>query len=708
MAMRDLNEGGEPVHTTTTDAEFIAFQRVLAGEYSLERELGRGGMGIVYLARDVQLDRQVAIKVLPVSLAARTELRERFVREARTAAGLSHPNIVPIHRVGEAGEFVFFVMAYIEGESLGQRLRERGPLTPAAAAKLLREVSWALAYAHGRGVVHRDVKPDNILIERDTGRALVTDFGIAQVATAAALGSTTDGSMTEPGQIMGTAHFMSPEQAANDPIDGRSDLYALGVVGFLALSGRLPFHAASVPALFAKQLTELPPPLAEAAPAVPERLARAIDRCLRKDRDERFSSGEALAEALEPAAVAQRQLPTALRVWVQQKNPARAVYLAWSGICGLTAAGQLISMLTSPQHRLMTSYSILFPLGLALLPVVPTAIFHLRQTYRALHAGYSLADLQYALTRWRSEREEELAFELDAKLPLALRTLRQVTYASIPAFAVWVGACIATGIFGPGVHEVPHWAGTITGTLFFAIPATFIASTTLGVPLLPKRLSSAISLGALRTRFWNSRFGAWTAKALGGKRRGTPDQLVDRPTEMALGIAASELFAALPKSYREQLHELPTVVHQLEARATTLRKRIEETEAIVARARDERPASTLLAGTGPTAPDPSTGSLAGATPSAAARRDSAIEHLVASHDHLKRDLSRTVARLESIRLGLLRVHGGAHDLEPLTTLLDAAGHVERELGFLIDAQAEVRGASAPRQADLSGVIATPA
>ncbi|HEU4586834.1 MAG TPA: serine/threonine-protein kinase, partial [Gemmatimonadaceae bacterium] len=170
------------MQSAAADSEFVAFQRALAGEYSLERELGRGGMGIVYLARDVQLDRQVAIKVLPASLASRTDLKERFMREARTAAGLSHPNIVPIHRVGEAGEFVFFVMAYIDGESLGQRLREHGPLTSTAAAKLLREVAWALAYAHGRGVVHRDVKPDNILIERETGRALVTDFGIAQVA----------------------------------------------------------------------------------------------------------------------------------------------------------------------------------------------------------------------------------------------------------------------------------------------------------------------------------------------------------------------------------------------------------------------------------------------------------------------------------------------------------------------------------------------
>jgi eukaryotic-like serine/threonine-protein kinase len=304
--------------------EFLDLQAALAGEYSLQRELGRGGMGVVYLAREVQLDRDVAIKVLPTQLARDAAARERFVREARMAAGLSHPNIVPIHRVGEAtcpsaagaaagSRFVFFVMSYVEGETLGERLRSRGPLPPADAARVLREVAWALAYAHGRGIVHRDVKPDNILLEAATGRALVTDFGIAHGGTQADPGS-------DPGKVMGTAHYMSPEQAAGEPLDGRSDIYSLGVVAYLAVSGRLPFEAPNLPALILKQATEESPSVMRVAPGLLPALGAAIDRCLARDRDARFPDGEALAEALAPPPETRPALPPTLRAWLGVRN----------------------------------------------------------------------------------------------------------------------------------------------------------------------------------------------------------------------------------------------------------------------------------------------------------------------------------------------------------------------------------------------------
>ncbi|MBK6306344.1 MAG: serine/threonine protein kinase [Gemmatimonadetes bacterium] len=197
----------------------------LAGRYAIDRELGRGGMGVVYLARDIALDRLVALKVLPSELARNPETRERFLREARTAAQLSHPNIVPVYHADAVGDLAFFAMGYVDGENLGERVRARGALPVAEAVRYLREAAWALAYAHARGVVHRDIKPENLLLDRATGRVMVTDFGIARDAARA------DG-LTQTGHVLGTVHYMSPEQVAGEPLDGRSDLYALGVVGF--------------------------------------------------------------------------------------------------------------------------------------------------------------------------------------------------------------------------------------------------------------------------------------------------------------------------------------------------------------------------------------------------------------------------------------------------------------------------------------------
>ena len=276
----------------TPDADSAALRDALAGQYLLERELGRGGMGVVHLARDVHLDRHVAIKSLPPALGNQVDLRERFLREARTAAALSHPHIVPIYRADELGGHAFFVMAFVDGESLADRVRDRGPLPPAEAVRWLREVAWALAYAHARGVVHRDIKPENIMIERGSGRALVTDFGIARADH--------DIRLTADGHVLGTVHYMSPEQLSGDALDGRSDLYALGVVGFFALSGHLPFDGAAHAVLVA-HATQPPPPLAMVAPQVPRAIAAVIDRCLAKNPADRWPTGEALAEALGKA-----------------------------------------------------------------------------------------------------------------------------------------------------------------------------------------------------------------------------------------------------------------------------------------------------------------------------------------------------------------------------------------------------------------------
>src|SRR5690242_6292809 len=248
-------------------------------------------MGVVYLGVDVKLDRPVAIKVLPEHLAGVPEVRERFLREARTAAKLSHPNIVPIYRADESEGVVFIVMALVDGESLAERLSARRALPPRELVPLLRDVAAALDHAHAHGVVHRDVKPENILIDRKSARAMVTDFGIARVAEAKPL--------TATGQVLGTVHYMSPEQVSGEAVDGRSDLYSLGVVGFRAVTGRLPFDNESASAVLVAHVVKPPPRVHDVAPAVPTAVAQLIDRCLAKNPDARAAAGDSTASLFE-------------------------------------------------------------------------------------------------------------------------------------------------------------------------------------------------------------------------------------------------------------------------------------------------------------------------------------------------------------------------------------------------------------------------
>jgi hypothetical protein len=640
---------------TQPSGEFLELQAALAGEYSLQRELGRGGMGIVYLARDVQLDRDVAIKVLPSHLAHAAESRERFLREARTAAGLSHPHIVPIHRVGESGGFVFFVMSYVAGETLGERLRTRGPLPPAEAARVLREVAWALAYAHGRGIVHRDVKPDNILLEAGTGRALVTDFGIARSDAQA-------GTATDPGKIMGTAHFMSPEQAASEAIDGRSDIYALGVVGYLAVSGRLPFESHNLPALLVRQATEAPPSVASAAPGLPPALAAAIDRCLSRDPADRFPDGEAMAAALAPAQDVRPALPSTLRAWLGARNPLLVPYLAWSGGLGALAVGNTIAWLGGNPGAGPMDVALL--LGGASLPLYPILGFHLNQAHRQFRAGHTLADLRAALEVARRERAEGEALARQDAEALSHRLLRAGTIVSATTLAATMGQVVIGSMteqqLGPFWIIVPILTTMFLGALSNALDVQFI----------PPKVREWWQTG-IRDRLWNSRAGEWLARRLGAPERSRAvDAGAFRATETALGVAASELFATLPKAYREQLSDLPATVAALEARA--------------AEARAEMDVVAALAPSG-----------SGDAAVLETRRMRAAAHL-----------AKSVAALEGIRLDLLRLHAGASDLAPLTTLIDAARLIREDLGRLADAQREVDDVTVRRPLG-AGRIATP-
>ncbi len=271
----------------------------LGDAYTIEGEVGRGGMGVVYRARDERLQRRVAIKVLPPELAFQKDIRERFTREAQTAAKLSHPHIVPIHTVGEGQGLVYFVMGYVDGESVAGRIRRRGKLPVDEARRIMGEAADALSAAHALSIIHRDIKPDNILLEGSRGRVMVTDFGIAK-----ALSSTSGATLTGAGVAIGTPAFMSPEQAAGErEIDGRSDVYSLGVVAFQMLTGELPFTAPTVAGILMKQITEPAPDIRARRADVPEDLALAVSRCLEKDPENRWPSADALRRALESRTV---------------------------------------------------------------------------------------------------------------------------------------------------------------------------------------------------------------------------------------------------------------------------------------------------------------------------------------------------------------------------------------------------------------------
>jgi serine/threonine-protein kinase len=266
----------------------------VGAQYLVDGELGRGGMAVVYRATDVRLNRPVAIKVLPPELAFNADVRERFLREAQTSAQLAHPRIVPIYTVDERGGMVYFVMALVDGESLAQRLaREGGGHLPVdETRRILADVAEALAYAHARGVVHRDVKPDNIMIERGTGRAVVTDFGIARAAAG-------DSRLTVTGVAVGTPAYMSPEQAIGErELDGRSDIYSLGVVGYQMLGGTTPFKASNTPAMLVKHISETPRALELLRPDAPPALAHAIMRALAKKPEQRWHDAGAFRDAV--------------------------------------------------------------------------------------------------------------------------------------------------------------------------------------------------------------------------------------------------------------------------------------------------------------------------------------------------------------------------------------------------------------------------
>lgn len=554
-----------------TDEHALALQDALAGVYSFERELGRGGMGTVYLAREVALDRLVAIKVLHPALAEQPEARARFLREARTGARLAHPNIVPIYAVGEAAGTVYFVMAYVDGESVRTRLHRDGPIAPEEVARLLRDVGSGLAHAHAVGVLHRDVSLDNILVERGTDRALLADFGIAAEIDAAGTSA-----------LIGTPAYLAPELIQGEPPSPRSDLYALGIAAWAMLTGRLPFPDADPAQVLLQQVTAPIPPLRDAAAGTPRRIRDAVERALCKDPADRPADVEEWLRGLD-AHQAPPTLALPLQRWVHR----------WSGIRVFYAMGaSIVAMLSIAMgHPSLGTGGVLQALiallaqGFLLLPIV--LLIHGAINWRLLRglarAGYGIEDLRLAQVQHREAQQRQ------RRQPVSTAS-RIVLDLTLIALGLWILANIL--VTGAGRHGYllatfemyRFWLGILRWghVVFWSGLGLLVLSP-------PFRASGRGWLSRQVDRFWSSIRGAavFQAASLFLPRGRAAAHTLHRPTELVLDLAIEDLWEALPRGERRRMREVPEVARGLRRRAGEVRAVLHHLEQSPVRGSDE-------------------------------------------------------------------------------------------------------------------------
>ena len=525
-------------------------EHLLDGRYVIERELGRGGMGAVYLARDARLDRPVAIKVLPAEYAVVPTLRERFLRESRLAAGFSHPNIVPVYAVEESDELLAYVMAFVEGETVAERVQRAGPLSVRETLRVLQDVAYALAFAHGRGVVHRDIKPDNIMIERATGRALVMDFGIARPISAAP--AAPEG-LTRVGEIVGTPEFMSPEQATGDRVDGRSDLYSLGLVVHYALTGSAVMSAVSTGKILARQLTEIVPPVRSTRPDVPAALGDAIDRCLAKDPADRFADAASLVATLDAARLGEPEIPVGIRLLAQSLGTLSLVVVA-----GLL----FLYVITNVQRKSgTTTLDSLLPLVLMLGVFGARALQVLSEARQLALGGFSADAINrglHAVMAERAARREEL--KADERVRRARRRSIWIGATLVVVAPIMVRAAFALRVqTAPARYQTPLvGVALIFGALIlFPVGMVTLGRSPLKMPL-GERLFRLVWIGPV---------GRWL---IGRACRGTP------VAEAAVSAPRAMSVSAMPRTEAPVVapaHALPTSrISALEARIAALER----------------------------------------------------------------------------------------------------------------------------------------
>ncbi len=620
------------------DPVFLQLQGLVAGRFSLEREIGRGGMGIVYLARDVALERPVAIKVLAPSLAARPDMRARFLREARIAAQCFHPHIVPIHAVEEADGLAWIVMAYVRGETLAERLRRAGPLDRDNLRRLAREVGWALDYSHQRGVVHRDIKPENLLIDASTGRYLLSDFGIAQRG---------DERITPPdGAAPGTARYMAPEQALGESLDGRADLYALGVTLFVAGTGRAPFEGASAVALVAQHAAQPAPSIRLYAPGLPLSLSRAIDRCLAKRPDDRFADAAHFLAAIEPDV---REQPMAIELHAARDHAAAArTMLTWTTVTLVSTMLLLAGEQPGSFGRAIISAFGLGATGVFAFGSALRGIEALLEARRLLRQGQSTRDVASALTGVAA-----------ATAPEPSRTTRRIAGAALAVAGAAIAlaqaklSLLSASTAFPGLpagatdfmDSALQVGALLVPPVLIARGVGLIASTTRVREWMRARISAPLS--ALATRMLSRRTLAHRQVVLD-----------DAPTELLLLRAVESAVRVLPEAHRAALADAATIARRLAGEVARLREQLHALDG------DEAAALAMS--------DTST-------------HASALALLQANRQAVTRRLQASVTALESLRLDVLRAV--ADDTEGgLTTAIDRAREVQQR----VDAIQEVR------------------
>lgn len=595
-------------------------------------------MGVVFLARDVALERPVAIKLLLPHLAHDATLRERFLREARTAAQLMHPNIVPIHAVEAHRELVFFVMSYVDGETLAQRVARAGRATPDEVLRVMRDVAWALAYAHARGVVHRDIKPDNILVERQSGRALVADFGIAHLSV--------QETFTEPGAFVGTVQYMSPEQACGETVDGRSDVYSLAATAYFQLTGESPVQAPTMPAMLARLVSEHSPNVALARPDTPSALAEVISRAMERDRTRRTASADVLASELQRLEQSAPTVRPEIRRYLKSMDLLEFLAMAGAGAALPSLlffnSGEMPRTVLHGVLTLGTGFVAMYAL------LAPAGLLGLRSqgvSWRELVEGLDSEGRESARVSWMLWRRAIGASPVGVRWRLRVLGLFVLTVyvgGAVGLMALSKGdsqlipTLIALAIGGSGA-----WFGSSVLLRSFRPQGEFER-------WLEKPRQAPLRLRVLgwfaRRPFVQRFFAKQSVPAV----QGGPAIRV-APTATLLLERVEDLVKELPPQVRARLGDPVSVARRMESACAKLRARGAKLDAALA----EIPAS-----------------------------NPGREEFVEAREHVGRRLAACTSALEQLRTDLLRLNAGLIQADGLTFDLEKA----QELGAAIDAE----------------------